>query len=160
MRKFALFMVAAFALGASAAERVELKNGQYYRLFAPLTFYHAVADNQLSIASQNPDEVSAAIDQALMHVYLNRPDLVQVTQKEQEEAGSLRMDIIEQTVVQQDVEMAAQDMPMTTMSHDSLPFVVMPSSDYSSAVREWHRRPIFSKTSVPSSWPRRASRQR
>ena len=90
MRKFALFMVAAFALGASAAERVDLKNGQYYRLFAPLTFYHSVAGSQLSIASEDPDEVSGAIDQALMHVYLNRPDLVQVTQSEQEEAGPLR----------------------------------------------------------------------
>ena len=130
MRKFALFMVAAFALGASAAERVELKNGQYYRLFAPLTFYHAVADNQLSIASQNPDEVSAAIDQALMHVYLNRPDLVQVTQKEQEEAGSLRMDIIEQTVVQQDVEMAAQDMPMPTIANDEPVEVVIEKPNF------------------------------
>ena len=130
MRKFALFMVAAFALGASAAERVELKNGQYYRLFAPLTFYHAVADNQLSISSQNPDEVSAAIDQALMHVYLNRPDLVQVTQKEQEEAGSLRMDIIEQTVVQQDVEMAAQDMPMPTIANDEPVEVVIEKPNF------------------------------
>jgi len=130
MRKFALFMVAAFALGASAAERVELKNGQYYRLFAPLTFYHAVADNQLSIASQNPDEVSAAIDQALMHVYLNRPDLVQVTQKEQEEAGSLRMDIIEQTVVQQDVEMTAQDMPMPTIANDEPVEVVIEKPNF------------------------------
>ena len=123
-------MVAAFALGASAAERVELKNGQYYRLFAPLTFYHAVADNQLSIASQNPDEVSAAIDQALMHVYLNRPDLVQVTQKEQEEAGSLRMDIIEQTVVQQDVEMTAQDMPMPTIANDEPVEVVIEKPNF------------------------------
>ena len=130
MRKFALFMVAAFALGASAAERVELKNGQYYRLFAPLTFYHAVADNQLSIASQNPDEVSAAIDQALMHVYLNRPDLVQVTQKEQEEAGSLRMDIIEQTVVQQDVEMTAQDMPIPTIANDEPVEVVIEKPNF------------------------------
>ena len=130
MRKFALFMVAAFALGASAAERVELKNGQYYRLFAPLTFYHAVADNQLSIASQNLDEVSAAIDQALMHVYLNRPDLVQVTQKEQEEAGSLRMDIIEQTVVQQDVEMTAQDMPMPTIANDEPVEVVIEKPNF------------------------------
>ena len=130
MRKFALFMVAAFALGASAAERVDLKNGQYYRLFAPLTFYHSVAGSQLSIASEDPDEVSGAIDQALMHVYLNRPDLVQVTQSEQEEAGPLRMDIIEQTVVQQDVEMAEQSVPMPEIAEDKPVEVVIEKPNF------------------------------
>ena len=76
MRKFALFMVATFALSASAAQYGNLSKGQYFRLFAPLTFYHSVAGNQLSIASSDPDEVSQAIDQALMHVYLKRPDLI------------------------------------------------------------------------------------
>ena len=85
--------------------------GQYYRLFAPLTFYHGVAASQLSIASDDADEVNQAIDNALMYVYLKRPDLVQVTQTEQEESGTLRQDIIEQPVVQQ-VEMVEQAAPM------------------------------------------------
>ena len=115
MRKFALFIVATFALSASAAQYGNNSKGQYYRLFAPLTFYHSVAGNQLSIASSNPDEVSQAIDQALMHVYLTRPDLVQVTQSEQEKSGGLRQDIIEKTVVQQEIEMVEQAEPMPDM---------------------------------------------
>ncbi len=115
MRKFALFMVATFALSASAAQYGNLSRGQYFRLFAPLTFYHSVAGNQLSIASSDPDEVSQAIDQALMHVYLKRPDLILVTQTEQEKSGGLRQDIIEKSVVKQEVEMVEQAEPMPDM---------------------------------------------
>ncbi|UPS45802.1 DUF3078 domain-containing protein [Prevotella sp. E15-22] len=108
-------MVATIALSASAAQYGNLSSGQYFRLFAPLTFYHSVASNQLSIASSDPDEVSQAIDQALMHVYLTRPELVQVTQSEQEKSGALRQDIIEESVVKQEVEMVEQAAPMPEM---------------------------------------------
>lgn len=114
MRKLALFMVAAFALSASAAQKRDSVSGRYYKLFAPLTFYHSVAGSRLSIASSNPDEVNEAIDQALMHIYLNRPDLVQVTQTEQNESGTIRQDLIEQPVVQV-VEMVKQAEPMPDM---------------------------------------------
>ncbi len=99
------------ALSAQAAHNMSPLQGQYYKLFAPLTFYHEVAAEQLSIASEDPDEVGRAIDQALMYVYLNRPDLVEVTQTEQQESGELRQDIIEQPVVQQ-VSMVEQAEPM------------------------------------------------
>lgn len=108
-------MVATIALSASAAQYGNLSSGQYFRLFAPLTFYHSVASNQLSIASSDPDEVSQAIDQALMHVYLTRPELVQVTQSEQEKSGALRQDIIEESVVKQEIEMVEQAAPMPEM---------------------------------------------
>ena len=111
MRKLALFIAAVSAMSLSAAEP-QLKNtGLYYRLFAPLTFYHNVASSQFNITSNDSDEVSQAIDQALMHVYLKRPELVKVTETEQTEAGTLRQDIIETPVVQ-DVEMVEQAAPM------------------------------------------------
>jgi len=111
MRKTILSLAALMALSAQAAHNMSPLQGQYYKLFAPLTFYHEVAAEQLSIASEDPDEVGRAIDQALMHVYLNRPDLVEVTQTEQQESGELRQDIIEQPVVQQ-VSMVEQAEPM------------------------------------------------
>lgn len=111
MRKLALFIAAVSSMSLSAAEP-QLKNtGLYYRLFAPLTFYHNVASSQFNIISNDSDEVSQAIDQALMHVYLKRPELVKVTESEQEEAGSLRQDIIK-TPVMQEVEMVEQAAPM------------------------------------------------
>ena len=111
MKRIMLSLAAVMTLSANAAQEKEPVNGQYYKLFAPLTFYHSVASEQLSIASDDPDEVSRAIDQALMHVYLNRPDLVEVTEKEQEQSGELRQDLIEQPVVQV-VTMEEQAEPM------------------------------------------------
>ena len=99
------------ALSVTAAKENDPVDGQYYKLFAPLTFYHSVAGGQLSIASDNPDEVRQAIDQALLHVYLNRPDLVEVTETEQEASGEIRQDIIEQPITQE-VSMVEQAEPM------------------------------------------------
>lgn len=114
MRKLAFIMVAALTLSAGAAEKTDSLSGRYYRLFAPLTFYHSVANSHLSIASDDPDEVSKAIDQALMNVYLKRPDLVKITQTEQQESGAIRQDLIDQPVVQA-VEMVEQAEPLPDM---------------------------------------------
>lgn len=111
MRKLALFIAAVSAMSMSAAAPQGKNTGLYYRLFAPLTFYHNVASSQFNITSDDPDEVSQAIDQALMHVYLTRPDLVKVTETEQEEAGTLRQDIMDTPIVQE-VEMVEQAEPM------------------------------------------------
>jgi len=111
MKKILLSLAAVMTLSVNAAQVKAPAGGQFYKLFSPLTFYHSVASNQLSIASDDPDEVGEAIDQALMHVYLNRPDLVEVTETEQEEAGQLRQDIMEQPVVQE-VTMVDQAEPL------------------------------------------------
>ena len=111
MKHILLSLAAVFALSASAARENEPGEGQYYRLFAPLTFYHSVANGQLSMSSQSNDQIAQAVDRALMHVYLNRPDLVEVTETEQTEAGELRQDIIEQPVAQT-VTMVEQSEPM------------------------------------------------
>lgn len=111
MKKYLSTLVATLMLSTVAAQTTDEVDGRYYKLFAPLTFYHSVASNQLSIASDDPDEVSQAIDNALMHVYLSRPDLIEVTETEQQESGTLRQDIIEQPIVQQ-VEMVEQAEPM------------------------------------------------
>ena len=111
MRNITISLAALFALGAWASTPADSVNGQYYKLFAPLTFYHGVAAGQLSLDGSDADETAEAIDEALMNVYLNRPDLVQVTETEQEQSGTLRQDLIDQPVKQQ-VTMVEQAMPM------------------------------------------------
>ena len=111
MRKLALFIAVATTLNMAAGEPQIKTSGLFYRLFAPLTFYHNVASTQLNITSDDPDEVCQAIDQALMHVYLTRPDLVKITETEQEAAGTLRQDIIEKPI-KQEVEFVEQAAPM------------------------------------------------
>ena len=100
-------------LSTHAASPADSIDGRYYRLFAPTTFYHQVADRQLSITpAEGTDATSNAIDRALLHIYLNRPDLVEVTESEQQQAGSLRQDVIDQQPVEQVVEMVEQAEPM------------------------------------------------
>ena len=55
-------------------------NPNLYRLFAPATFYHDVAAQQLSLDmdgdGQDADVDSRNVNAALMSIYLDRPDLV------------------------------------------------------------------------------------
>ena len=103
MRKLALFFAAVLALSASAAQENDGYDGRYYRLFAPLTFYHNVADKSLALNSESAgkDQVADAVDAALLNVYLNRPDLVESNESELRETGGIREDVdqpIEQKV--------------------------------------------------------------
>ena len=95
MRKVALFFAAFCALSASAAQPKDTLDGRFYRLFAPITFYHNVANKSLSLDNDEvgKDPVADAIDAALMHIYLNRPDLVGTTETELKEAGNVRRDV-------------------------------------------------------------------
>ena len=73
--------------------RVEPTDGRYYRLFAPLTFYHSGAHKQLTLTADGSDEVSDAIDEALVNLYLRRPDLVKAYESQLREAGTIRDDV-------------------------------------------------------------------
>lgn len=79
-----------------------LDDGRYYRLFAPLTFYHSAADKTLSLTSRTGgrDEVADAVDAALLRVYLERPDLVANSENRLRKAGSIRNDIIDKPMKQ------------------------------------------------------------
>lgn len=93
MKKIMMTFAAFLALSAHAAQKNDSVDGRYYRLFTPLTFYHSVADSNLSLDSAAQDDTQRAVDEALMHVYLNRPDLVRSTDSQLSEAGTLREDI-------------------------------------------------------------------
>jgi hypothetical protein len=82
------------ALSAYAKQPGVLSNSKYYQLFGPLTFYHSAIHQQLGInSSDEEDIVDKNVSDALMHVYLNRPDLVLNTEKDMQESGVLREDI-------------------------------------------------------------------
>ena len=102
MRKLLLPIAASLALSASAAQPNDTVSGRIYRLFVPLTFYHHVAGNMLAVNNQGSD-MERAVDQALMNVYLNRPDLVVATETQLNEAGSIRHDV--DKPIEQKVEM-------------------------------------------------------
>ena len=82
-------------LSASAAQPNDSLDARYYRLFAPVTFYHNVADKALALNSDaaGKDAVADEVDATLLNVYLNRPDLVSATETELRETGSIRDDV-------------------------------------------------------------------
>ena len=73
--------------------RTETTDGRYYRLFVPLTFYHSGAQRLLSLTPRTDDEIADAVDQAMMSLYLQRPDLVLNNETQLLKSGSLRTDV-------------------------------------------------------------------
>ena len=81
-------------------------NPFYYRLFAPATFYHDVAGQQLHLGAplggtQGVDNQS--VYDALMNVYLNRPDLVVNSEDKLQQVGTVNVEV--DTPVKQEVEL-------------------------------------------------------
>ena len=117
MRKVVFIFAAFWALSASAAEPKDTTDGRYFRLFAPMTFYHNIANKSLSIEPDQTgsDPVVDAIDAALLHIYLNRPDLVNTTETELQETGNVRDDVDQpiknQVKLVEKVESPVIDMP-------------------------------------------------
>lgn len=110
MRKVALVFAVLVALSAQAAQSDKIVKGQLYRLFAPLTFYHSVANGQFSIQKERRDSLASAVDRVLLNIYLKRPDLVTMTDTQLQEAGTIREDVT--APVMQQVELVEQAEPV------------------------------------------------
>ena len=83
--------------------RAEVSDGRYFRLFAPTTFYHSGANKSLSLSPNSGDEVTDAVDLAMMSLYMRRPDLVKNNESRLREAGSLREDVYQEMTQQVDL---------------------------------------------------------
>jgi hypothetical protein len=91
--------------------RSEQSDGRYLRLFAPTTFYHSGAQKSLSLQPQSGDDVADAIDEALMSLYLRRPDLVVNNETNLQEAGSIREDVNQELTQELDLTDFAAPVP-------------------------------------------------
>ena len=88
--------------------RNEVTDGRYFRLFAPTTFYHSGANKLLAMSPATGDEVTDAVDEAMMKLYMHRPDLVKNNETHLKEVGTLREDVNTELTQKVDlVEMAA-----------------------------------------------------
>jgi hypothetical protein len=122
MRKASLLLAVCFAIGTTSAQN----NGQqanYYPLFGPFTFYHGVAQNHLNLTQGlSGDELGDEIAASMMRVYLDRPDLVQNSEREMEESGQLRDDL--ETPIQQEVSILEEMEPMPEILPEAEPVEV------------------------------------
>lgn len=73
--------------------RQESNDGRYFRLFVPTTFYHSGANKTLSLSPNTGDEVTDAVDAAMMSLYMRRPDLVSNNETRLKEVGTIREDV-------------------------------------------------------------------
>ncbi len=96
---------------ANAALRQEADDGRYLRLFAPTTFYHSGAQNSFSLTPQSGDEVTDAVDEVLMGLYMRRPDLVTNSETRLKKSGSLRDDVNQELTQQVDLVEMAEPVP-------------------------------------------------
>ena len=90
--------------------RSESTDGRYFRLFAPTTFYHSGANKTLSLSPATGDEVTDAVDEALMSLYMRRPDLVRNNESRLKAAGTLRDDVNQE--LSQAVELTEKAAPV------------------------------------------------
>ena len=119
MRKIALLFAAVMTLSVNAAQPNDSLDARYYRLFAPVTFYHDVADKALALNSESSgkDVVADEVDATLLNVYLNRPDLVSSTETELMETGSIREDVYQP--IENQVELVETvDVPVIDLPED------------------------------------------
>ena len=100
----------------------ESTDGRFFRLFVPTTFYHSGANKQLSLHPQKGDEVTDAVDNALMHIYMRRPDLVRNDESRLRRVGSIREDV--NTEIMPHVELTNMVQPLPD-EPDPVPIQVM-----------------------------------
>lgn len=89
----------------------EATDGRYFRLFAPTTFYHSGANKTLALSPQTGDEVTDAVDEALMSLYMRRPDLVRNNESQLQAVGSLREDVNQELTQKIDLVEKAAPVP-------------------------------------------------
>lgn len=123
MRKVVLFVAAVMSIGVATAQDRTNQHGQYYPLFGPLTFYHSVAQNRLSLTrAESEEELRDEISASMLRIYLNRPDLVQNAESDMKESGQLRNDL--ESPIQQQVSIVEEMEPMPEMLPEADPVEV------------------------------------
>ena len=90
--------------------RSEQNDGRYFRLFVPTTFYHSGAHKWLSLQPKSDDAISDAIDEAMMSIYLRRPDLVVNNESHLQDVGSIREDVNQE--LSQEVDLTDYAVPV------------------------------------------------
>jgi len=91
--------------------RTESTDGRYLRLFAPATFYHSGANRSFALSPKSGDEVTDAVDDVLMGLYMRRPDLVVNNETNLQAAGTLRDDVNRELSSQIDLTDVAAPLP-------------------------------------------------
>lgn len=89
-------------------------DSRLYKLFVPLTFYKGISHNQFSLQSKSSSLVERELDNALLNTYLNRPDLVTMTETQLESVNQIEAPVarentqLETIISQKEVQKVAE----------------------------------------------------
>ena len=94
-------------------------DGRFFKLFAPLTFYHSPARKALRMSHdmRGVDQVSDEIDNTLLSMYVERPDLVVNSENRLRRVGGVSNEII--TPIMQDAGLTETVEPVTVEQDDT-----------------------------------------
>lgn len=70
-------------------------SARLFRIITPLTFYNTVAGNRLRSTNDETDYESAAIDKALINIYISHPEFIVNTENELRDIGTLHEELTE-----------------------------------------------------------------
>ena len=70
-------------------------DSRFFKVFAPLTFYHSVVRRNVVLGDSCDGDVARVVDDALLSAYIEHPEHVEFTEGEIDEAGSLHEEITE-----------------------------------------------------------------
>ena len=93
----------------------DVNNGRFFRLFAPLNFYHSVSKGRLGLGAESADTL---IDNALMNVYLTKPEFVRYTESGLHMQGKAKDGTASEVVKPRFIDMKSQVVRRTTENND------------------------------------------
>lgn len=125
-------------------------DARFFKFFAPLTFYYSVSNHSFGLKDRykDVDDVSGAVDDALMEVYVKHPELVVSTEGDLRKIGSLHEEITKP--IRHKVDYTRQDTPAPDVSLDAPVEIVIDRPNFWTFAGDYYLQ--FLQNYVSSNW--------
>lgn len=125
-------------------------DARFFKFFAPLTFYYSVSNHSFGLKDRykDVDDVSGAVDDALMEVYVKHPELVVSTEGDLRKIGSLHEEITKP--IRHKVDYTRQDTPAPDVSLDAPVEIVIDKPNFWTFAGDYYLQ--FLQNYVSSNW--------
>lgn len=125
-------------------------DARFFKFFAPLTFYYSVSNHSFGLKDRykDVDDVSGAVDDALMEVYVKHPELVVSTEGDLRKIGSLHEEITKP--IRHKVDYTRQDTPALDVSLDAPVEIVIDKPNFWTFAGDYYLQ--FLQNYVSSNW--------
>ena len=125
-------------------------NDNAFQLLAPPTFYHGIIRERMVLPAANtsPDARTEIVDDALMHIYMARPDLVDNSENRLDRVGRILPEI--QNPVRNDMELIGKVAPMPIEPEEETVKVLVKQPDFWTVKGDYYLQ--FLQNFVTDNW--------